>query len=41
MKRHLLDTHLVYWGMTADACLGEATQGLVETSEIVVSTSSV
>jgi len=29
MKRYLLDTHLLYWWMTAEACLGEATQRLV------------
>ncbi|WP_291992171.1 type II toxin-antitoxin system VapC family toxin [Candidatus Accumulibacter sp. ACC003] len=40
MKRYLLDTHLVYWWMTADACLGEATQSLIEQSEILVSTAS-
>ena len=26
MKRYLLDTHLIYWWMTADARLGKATQ---------------
>lgn len=41
MKRYLLDTHLIYWWMTGDARLGEATQRLIEKSEIVVSTASV
>lgn len=41
MKRYLLDTHLIYWWMTADARLGKATQRIVERSEIVVSTASV
>lgn len=40
MKRYLLDTHLIYWWMTADARLGKATQRLIEKSEIVVSTAS-
>lgn len=41
MKRYLLDTHLIYWWMTADVRLGKATQGLVAKSEIIVSTASV
>ena len=43
MKRYLLDTHLIYWWMTADPRLGKATQRLVADieSEIVVSTASV
>jgi PIN domain nuclease of toxin-antitoxin system len=41
VKRHLLDTHLIYWWMTADARLGKATQRLIEKSEIVVSAASV
>lgn len=41
MKRYLLDTHLVYWWMTADARLGKTTQRLIEKSEIVVSAASV
>lgn len=41
MKRYLLDTHLIYWWMTADARLGKATQRIIEKSEIVVSTASV
>ena len=41
MKRYLLDTHLIYWWMTADADLGKATQRLVAKSEIVVSTASI
>lgn len=40
MKRYLLDTHLIYWWMTADACLGKATQRIIEKSEIVISTAS-
>lgn len=41
MKRYLLDTHLIYWWMTADARLGKATQHIITKSEIVVSTVSV
>lgn len=41
MKRYLLDTHLIYWWMTADARLGKATQRLIAKSEIVVSVASV
>lgn len=41
MKRYLLDTHLIYWWMTADARLGKATQRIIEKSEIVVSAASV
>ncbi|NCS66450.1 MAG: PIN domain nuclease [Hydrogenophilales bacterium CG03_land_8_20_14_0_80_62_28] len=41
MRRYLLDTHLIYWWMTADARLGKATQGLIAKSEIIVSTASV
>jgi len=41
VKRYLLDTHLVYWWMTADARLGKATQRTIAKSEIVVSTASV
>ncbi len=41
MKRYLLDTHLIYWWMTADARLGKATQRIIEKAEIVVSTASV
>ena len=41
MKRYLLDTHLIYWWMTADAKLGKATQRIIAKSEIVVSTASV
>ena len=41
MKRYLLDTHLVYWWMTADARLGKATRRIIAKSEIVVSTASV
>lgn len=37
MKRYLLDTHLIYWWMTADARLGKATQRVIEKSEIIVS----
>ena len=40
MKRYLLDTHLVYWWMTADARLGKPTQRIIAKSEIVVSTAS-
>lgn len=40
MKRYLLDTHLVYWWMTADARLGKATQRIIAKSEIVVSAAS-
>ena len=41
MKRYLLDTHLIYWWMTADARLGKTTQRLIAKSEIVVSTASI
>ncbi|MEF8733928.1 MAG: type II toxin-antitoxin system VapC family toxin [Candidatus Accumulibacter meliphilus] len=41
MKRYLLDTHLLYWWMTASTRLGAATQALIEQSEIVVSTASI
>lgn len=41
MKRYLLDTHLIYWWMTADAHLGKTTQRIIAKSEIVVSTASV
>lgn len=41
MKRYLLDTHLIYWWMTADPRLGEATQRLIAESEMVVSAASV
>ena len=40
MKRYLLDTHLIYWWMTADTRLGKATQRIIANSEIVVSTAS-
>ena len=40
MKRYLLDTHLIYWWMTADTKLGKATQRIIAKSEIVVSTAS-
>lgn len=41
MKRYLLDTHLIYWWMTADGRLGNATQRIIAKSEIVVSLASV
>lgn len=41
MKRYLLDTHLIYWWMTADVRLGKATQRLIAKSEIVVSAASI
>lgn len=41
MKRYLLDTHLIYWWMTADARLGKTTQRIIAKSEIVVSAASV
>ena len=41
MKRYLLDTHLIYWWMTADVRLGKTTQNLIAKSEIIVSTASV
>lgn len=41
MKRYLLDTHLVYWWMTADARLGTPAQRIITESEIVVSVASV
>ncbi len=41
MRRYLLDTHLVYWWMTADTQLGKSTQRIIEKSETIVSTASV
>ena len=41
VTRYLLDTHLIYWWMTADARLGKATQRIIAKSEIVASTASV
>jgi len=41
VKRYLLDTHLIYWWMTADARLGKATQRIIAKSEIVVSAASI
>ena len=41
MRRYLLDTHLIYWWMTADAKLGKGTQRIIAKSEIVVSIASV
>jgi PIN domain nuclease of toxin-antitoxin system len=41
LKRYLLDTHLIYWWMTADSRLGKATQRVIARSEIVVSTASI
>ena len=40
LKRYLLDTHLIYWWMTADSRLGKSTQRIIAHSEIVVSTAS-
>jgi PIN domain nuclease of toxin-antitoxin system len=40
VKRYLLDTHLVYWWMTADTKLGKPTQRLIIKSEIIVSAAS-
>ena len=40
MKRYLLDTHLIYWWMTADSRLGKTTQRLIAKSDIVVSVAS-
>jgi PIN domain nuclease of toxin-antitoxin system len=41
LTRYLLDTHLIYWWMTADARLGKSTKSLIAKSEIVVSAASV
>ena len=41
VKRYLLDTHLIYWWMTADARLGKATRRIIAKSDIVVSTASI
>jgi PIN domain nuclease of toxin-antitoxin system len=41
VKRYLLDTHLIYWWMTADARLGKTMQHTIAKSEIIVSTASV
>ncbi len=40
MKRYLLDTHLIYWWMTADARLGPTIQRIIAKSEIIVSAAS-
>ena len=40
MKRYLIDTHLIYWWMTADARLGAATEQRITGAEIVVSAAS-
>ena len=40
MSRYLLDTRIVYWWMTANPCLGKATQDLIAESEIIISTAS-
>ena len=40
MKRYLLDTHMVYWWMTADARLGMGMQRIIAKSEIIVSAAS-
>jgi PIN domain nuclease of toxin-antitoxin system len=40
LKRYLLDTHLLYWWMTADTRLGKSTQRIIANSEIVVSAAS-
>jgi PIN domain nuclease of toxin-antitoxin system len=40
VKRYLIDTHLVYWWMTADVRLGKATQRIIAKSDIVVSAAS-
>ena len=40
VRRYLLDTHLIYWWMTADARLGRATRGIISRSEIIVSVAS-
>lgn len=40
VKRYLLDTHLIYWWMTADTRLGETSERLISESEILVSTAS-
>ena len=41
MKRYLLDTHLIYWWMTADSRLGKPAQRIIARSEIVVSAASI
>ena len=41
MKRYLLDTHLIYWWMTADAKLGKAARRIIAKADIVVSIASV
>jgi len=40
VKRYLVDTHLVYWWMTADTRLGKATQRIIAKADIVVSAAS-
>ena len=39
--RYLLDTHLIYWWMTADAKLGAAAEHLIAQADVVVSMASV
>lgn len=41
MKRFLLDTHLLYWWMTADKQLGKASEKIIANSEITISTASI
>lgn len=41
MKRYLLDTHLIYWWMTADTHLGKATRRIIANAEIIVSAVSI
>ncbi len=40
MSTYLLDTHLLYWWMTADPQLGDKAQRTIAESEIVVSVAS-
>jgi PIN domain nuclease of toxin-antitoxin system len=40
VKRYLLDTHLIYWWMTANPRLGEAARRIIESAEIIISTTS-
>ena len=40
MKRYLLDTHLIYWWMTADKCLGKKAREVIVAAEVVISVAS-
>lgn len=41
MRRYLLDTHLVYWWMTANPCLGQQATDLLASPGMLVSVASI